>query len=477
MIARSVHIMCAVTAALQIGTCVEANGQQSAASLSENAHSAGELEQLAADAALWGMPLVSFDAMRQAIYRDLNASYNTALYWSSPASWKNQTTTPNTVAANLLVFFNTRLSGPMVIDVPPAGEFTIFGSLISAWNAPLVDLGTSGADQGKGGRYVLLPPDSTGSLTAGCFAAPSRTYNNYAVIHIVPTRDGPDAMANALALLRRVRIYPLTLADVPSSTRFIDISNMVFDGVPRFDESFYRSLARMIREEAVQPRDAQMVDRLAALGIERGRRFDPHEAQQTAMKSGAEKAHANLKETAIDSGPLIWPDQQWRNVFDDAAVETRMTFQNAGQLFIDSRAVTFFLLHGPMARPELAGLCIKTFRDRDGNLLTGDNTYTLNIPSEVTRGACWSVAVYDAETCAFIRESQRVALGSLDHQLASNADGSVDITFGSRTPVANERNRISTASGRRFFVVLRRYDSGKGVTQPTCQPGDLEKVQ
>jgi hypothetical protein len=51
------------------------------------------------EAAIWGMPLVSFDAMREAGARDAGAKYNDIIYWSKPSDWKFQFTTPNASTA------------------------------------------------------------------------------------------------------------------------------------------------------------------------------------------------------------------------------------------------------------------------------------------------------------------------------------------------------------------------------------------
>jgi hypothetical protein len=47
------------------------------------------------DAAIWGMPIVSVDAMREAFFRDAGAKYGDILYFSKSADWKFQTTNPN----------------------------------------------------------------------------------------------------------------------------------------------------------------------------------------------------------------------------------------------------------------------------------------------------------------------------------------------------------------------------------------------
>src|SRR5262245_24867267 len=49
------------------------------------------IERRGVEAAIWGMPIVGMDAMRQAFLHDANAKYGDIVYWSRPADWKNQT--------------------------------------------------------------------------------------------------------------------------------------------------------------------------------------------------------------------------------------------------------------------------------------------------------------------------------------------------------------------------------------------------
>ena len=45
------------------------------------------IERRAVEAAIWGMPLVNTDAMRQAYFRDVGAKYNDICYFSKPQDW------------------------------------------------------------------------------------------------------------------------------------------------------------------------------------------------------------------------------------------------------------------------------------------------------------------------------------------------------------------------------------------------------
>jgi hypothetical protein len=77
------------------------------------------VERRAVEAAIWGMPLVNTDAMRQAYFRDVGAKYNDICYFSKPQDWKFQVTTPN--ASTNYVYFNFNLKdGPVVVEIPAA---------------------------------------------------------------------------------------------------------------------------------------------------------------------------------------------------------------------------------------------------------------------------------------------------------------------------------------------------------------------
>jgi len=142
------------------------------------------LEQRAIDAAIWGMPIVSVNAMRQAFFRDANAKYNDIVFWSKPSDWKNQTTTP--VASVRYVYFNFNTKeGPVVLVIPPAVDAGLFGSLLDAWQVPL-EVGPEGDDQGKGGRYLFLPPDYKGNVPTGYILVRPQTYNGFALFRVIP---------------------------------------------------------------------------------------------------------------------------------------------------------------------------------------------------------------------------------------------------------------------------------------------------
>src|ERR1700758_3891857 len=86
----------------------------------------------AVEAVIWGMPMVNYDLMLQAATR-IGCGQNQIIYWSRLPDWKNQTLTPNPDAIYLKPFINTRDAGPMVLEIPGAGDGTIVGSVMDCW--------------------------------------------------------------------------------------------------------------------------------------------------------------------------------------------------------------------------------------------------------------------------------------------------------------------------------------------------------
>jgi hypothetical protein len=224
------------------------------------------IERRAVEAAIWGMPLVNTDAMRQAYFRDVGARYNDICYFSTPADWHFQVTTPN--ASTNYVYFNFNLKdGPVVVEIPVAVGAGLLGSMVDAWDEPMADIGPAGEDQGKGGKYLLLPPDFKGETPPGFFALRYPTYNGYALYRAIRAGSTDADVAAALALVKKLRVYPLAQQANPPEQRFIDIHGKTFDGIANFDERFFESLNRMVQEEPVLPRDLVMMGRCCDIGV------------------------------------------------------------------------------------------------------------------------------------------------------------------------------------------------------------------
>jgi hypothetical protein len=432
------------------------------------------VERRAVEAAIWGMPLVNTDAMRQAYFRDVGAKYNDICYFSKPQDWKFQVTTPN--ASTNYVYFNFNLKdGPVVVEIPAAVDAGLLGSMVDAWDEPMADIGPAGEDQGKGGRYLLLPPDYKGDAPAGFFPLRYPTYNGYALYRAIRNGTTDADAAAALALVKKLRVYPLAQAANPPEQRFIDIYGKTFDGIANFDERFFESFNRMVQEEPVRQGDMVMMGMLKSIGIEKGKDFKPDAATQSILRSAAQEAQANFIGMLTSYSQPWWPDRKWSPP-DPKGVKTGFTYQTADALDVDARGFANFAAFAMPKKTGTSLVYLFTFRDSRGERLRGERTYTVRIPANVPAKQYWSMIVYAVDTAALIREAPVVTLDSYNQAMQRNADGSVDIYFGPKPPAGKEANWIYTAAGNAFFPAMRFYDPDKPLFDRTWKLPDLEQI-
>lgn len=440
-------------------------------------------ERRAVEAAIWGMPLVNFDAMRQAAFRDAGAQYNDLLFWSSPSDWRNQTTTPNHSTLYVMFFVNLT-DGAVVVEVPETRKVSLYGSLLNAWNVPLENVGSKGLDQGRGGRYLLLPPDFQGAVPDGYIPIRMNTFNGYSLLRVIPRDLSSASLRDAGEQVRRLAIYPLAKAGAPVANRIIDMAGKSFEGLPAFDAGFFDSLARMVSEEPVQAQDLSMMGQLRSLQLGKEQAFKPTPAQRRQLDAAAGEAHAYMSEGFATSGVPTWPGQRrWRSIADPevkAVSQGRLDFFADTGLLLDERAFLFFAGYAPPKPPKQQStpqvVYLKSFEDAQGNALDGGKRYRLHLPAGVPAEQFWAVDAYDYQTAGFIREAPIVGLDSYSQSIKRNADGSIDLLFAPAPVQGEEGNWISTRTGQRYFLLFRFYGPKSAILDRSWTLGDLERL-
>jgi hypothetical protein len=159
------------------------------------------------------MPAVSMAAVRRSLSRDLDAGYGDVIYFTRPMEPRHEFLTANNQTPYVVTFFDLK-AGPMVLEVPAASdEVALFGSAIDSWQVPLADVGPTGEDAGKGGRYLFLPPDHQGEPPDGFIVVGSPT--RYVHIALRPITIGSGTLEDAVAYSQQLKAYPLEAAGGP----------------------------------------------------------------------------------------------------------------------------------------------------------------------------------------------------------------------------------------------------------------------
>jgi hypothetical protein len=431
------------------------------------------LERRAVEAAIWGMPVVSVDAMRQAFFRDAQARYGDILFWSRPADWRLQFPTPNASSRYVYFNFNTR-DGPLVLELPAAIGAGLSGSIANAWQVPLADVGQEGEDHGLGGRYLLLPPGHERDVPPGHIPVRPETFNGYVLLRAIPASGAAGDVDKALELVRQVRLYPLALAATPPKTRHIDMSGRLLDGAVRFDDSFFDSLARMVEEEPVHEHDLVAMAQLRSLGIGKDMRFRPDRPTRALLARAAEEVHLGFMGHAM-TGERWWPNSQWL-LSALVGPQTGFGYATGDRLEVDERGMIFFLGFAAPCKLRAATFRLAAFRDAADEPLRGERRYRLRVPTAVPARQYWAATAYDLETACFIRESPRVCVDSYGKHLERRTDGAVDVFFGPEPPSGHEANWIHTVPGRPWFTFFRLYGPEPALLDRSWVLGDLEEV-
>ena len=176
------------------------------------------LHRRAVEAVNWGLAAVNFDLMFQAAVRAKGARWNQIVYWSRLPDWKIQTLTPNPDSIYLKAFVNTEDAGPMVLEIPPADGGSITATIMDCWQAALEDVGPAGVDKGSGGKYVILPPDYTDTLSDDYIPVRSETYQAYSLLRSILKSTADADVAKAVEYAKRVKLYPLSRGTNPPPT-------------------------------------------------------------------------------------------------------------------------------------------------------------------------------------------------------------------------------------------------------------------
>jgi hypothetical protein len=290
----------------------------------------------------------------------------------------------------------------------------------------------------------------------------------------------PHQLTEPVKVMEQTRIYPLGKQGSAKPMQFPDASNVPVNMLYPQDGTAFEMLSRFIDHEYVDPKDMEMRGVLAGIGIVKGQPYAPDEPTRTLLDKAAKAAShighvIEYTPTAMNRNGLYYADRHWLNPFPTNAFFTADTY-NA----VDPR-IGFFT-YAYSASPGMAGKIENvgakypsSYMDSDGNFLSGSNNYKLHLPPNIPAALFWSVTVYDPITASGLDNGQPFpSLNTMDKPV-TNADGSVDIYFGPKSP-GEGKNYIATIPGMGWFTLLRLYGPKKSFFDQTWKPDDIVKI-
>src|SRR5260221_10087339 len=234
----------------------------------------------------------------------------------------------------------------------------------------------------------------------------------------------------------------------------------------------------MVQDEPWLDRDKAMIDQLKSIGIEKGKPFYPDAKTQGILESAASEAHTwlDLQYEASFASPYF-EGAHWALPGSNELFEGMATFFAKPNSYpIDARGVAYSFAFFSPKHPGGGSFYLMTIKDKDGKGFDGGNSYRLTVPASAPVRQFWSATVYNRETHALIRDLPRPSRSSQSAGLQKNANGSVDIYFGSKTPAGKEPNYVPTRPSGKFEVLFRFYGPEKPLFDKAWVLPDIERI-
>jgi len=403
----------------------------------------------------WALPLNTGYSMRDSHLKTANADYLDIVYIGNFADHRILVPTLNNETMYATVQFDLS-DGPVVYEQPIMDrQGYLFGSIFNAWQVALTDLGVPqfAPDNGKGGKYLILPPGYKGEIPKGYHVFQSTTYVGTIGVRSVMTNGGN--LKTAKARIKKMKVYPL---DNPNRQQnYIDIFEEGVDSQVAKDVRAYRQMHEYVNEEPIQAQDVYMIGMLKSLGIEKGKPFPTDPLTLKLFEKAADIGWMLSKRNFMESWPQApFKGSDWKEVGSQATWSH--DYMDEGVLNLNRRAAYFTMACIPPVNVGGATYYALNTFDRDRQVMDGNHNYSINLPANVPAKSFWSFILYDAETAAMIdTPKKKYAISSLNKELQYNADGSIDIYFGPKAPKGKEANWIPTNPERDFWTGFRIY--------------------
>ena len=359
----------------------------------------------------------------------------------------------------------------------------------------VVDMGGPGPDRGKGGKYLILPPDYKGDLHGPIggkeaeingqkyFVAKSTSYINWLILRGFMVDKKKETASKMYR--EGLKIYPLSKISNPPKMEFINVSGKVFNTVHANNFAFYEELLNVVEREPTSMWDPELLGLFASIGIQKGTSFSPDEKMKKILTDAV--AIGNATARAIVFRPVKsydkYPNSCWKSTFHGTTDYQWLIDGGIGGRDLNARTNFFYLatVNTPammLKMPGIGSQYAAAYTDNTGAYLNGGNNYTLHLPPNIPAKNFWSVVVYDPQTRSELQTSQALpSKSNTRDKIIQNADGSTDIYFGPNAPAGKETNWIQTIAGKGWCTLFRLYGPLEPWFDETWKPGEIELVK
>lgn len=408
--------------------------------------------------------------------------------------------------------------GPLVVETPP----NVLGIIDDFWFNWISDFGLAGPDKGQGGKFLVIPQGYKGKLPEGGYYICHAKTNLVTVLGRMFLVNNSTEVSNK-TVKENLKVYPYIEGahgtsvasylngDAPlarpaekGEIKFVDVSGKDFNTLPPADYLHFEYINELVQSQPAGALSPEIAGQLAAIGIVKGKEFNPDEKTIAILTKAVEVANAYSRTGAMGALPhnksrYYEESSSWYNPLFDGGY-TFMTpppeigangevipYESDGARKLAARTSFFYLATGitPAMCMRLTGIGSQYLVgavDAEGNALNGKNTYKLTLPANIPQERFWSTTIYDNQTRSMIQTDQRYPrAGSQSFPSPAaeeNEDGSITLYYGPEKPQGvPDGNYVKTLPDRGWFQIIRCYSPTKGFFDKSWRPGEVELVK
>jgi hypothetical protein len=176
--------------------------------------------------------------------------------------------TPNTTTPYAVGEIDTK-NGPVVVVNPGP----ILGIVDDAFFAHVTDIGFTGPDKGRGGKYLFVGPDYKGDIPDGYIVIKTRGYRHWLIMRLI-VKNG-EVTKSVSAFKAGFRMYPLAKASNSPKQVFHNFSGKKYSTIHASDETFFDEIAASVQYEPIGVFTPEITGQMATIGIKKGKPFKP----------------------------------------------------------------------------------------------------------------------------------------------------------------------------------------------------------
>jgi DNA sulfur modification protein DndE len=434
-----------------------------------------DLEKIAADAYVFGYPLVLMEITEQVLTNTPKPAAKAAPLnqfahiQTFPRPEDKEVVRPNVDTLYSFAWLDLSRE-PVILHLPEMKDRYYLMQMMDAWTNVFASIGTRTTGEQEG-DFAVVGPKWRGALPAGVKKLQSPT-NSVWIIGRTLTR-GPADYAAVHAIQAQYTLTPLSAWGKQYSPPAGKVDPSVDMQTPPVKQAakltsvgFFKALAAAMKTNPPAAADAPALKKFAALGLIAGKDFNPAKlkpAVAQALEAGVKQGRKSIEDKGLKIGVM---KNGWQI--------PQSPMGAYGTDYEQRAAIALFAL-GANLRED--AVYPTAYFDQEGKQLTGKQRYVLHFDKEQLPAvkAFWSLTMYDKDSFLATNPINRYGLGDRD-PLKFNADGSLDLYLQNQSPgPEKEANWLPTPADD-FNVTLRLYWPKQTVLDGVWAPPAIKRV-